>query len=376
MEGFLSKCFLINCDKSCYLGYVFFFIGIIIMILNLFAFLKMTRYYGKMNFENTILFLSFIQSVVLLIQMISSFNILICVFFFIQILIMCLLNNKFRKISRGFITFKYEKVTKAIIAINIIYVIIYIIICILGYSLDLIYLSLFYYLLEIVTSFFLAYHCCVFLSLIKQDKSNENKNTTSDVRQNTQNFLGINLIGDGLFYLIKKKQLSLLYLGNIICSFIEFIIDICKNLKPDYFYYFYFTFFFICFIHNSNIFISFYFIIREQYSSKKEKYSYNNDIHNENIIDDKFIEEEATHIEGENKRISFYLNEDKKDNRKLSNESNEYDKNKRKLSDNEKEEVKRKPSRTSTFGDNDDLVGPNTINIEDIPSNENLLKNN
>ena len=82
MEGFLSKCFLINCDKSCYLGYVFFFIGIIIMILNLFAFLKMTRYYGKMNFENTILFLSFIQSVVLLIQMISSFNILICVFFF------------------------------------------------------------------------------------------------------------------------------------------------------------------------------------------------------------------------------------------------------------------------------------------------------
>ena len=376
MEGFLSKCFLINCDKSCYLGYVFFFIGIIIMILNLFAFLKMTRYYGKMNFENTILFLSFIQSVVLLIQMISSFNILICVFFFIQILSMCLLNNKFRKISRGFITFKYEKVTKAIIAINIIYVIIYIIICILGYSLDLIYLSLFYYLLEIVTSFFLAYHCCVFLSLIKQDKSNENKNTTLDVQQNKQNFLGINLIGDGLFYLIKKKQLSLLYLGNIICSFIEFILDICMNLKSDYLYYFYFIFFFICFIHNSNIFISFYFIIREQYSSKKEKYSYNNDIHNENIIDDKFIEEEATHIEGENKRISFYLNEDKKDNRKLSNESNEYDKNKRKLSDNEKEEVKRKPSRTSTFGDNDDLVGPNTINIEDIPSNENLLKNN
>ena len=223
---------------------------------------------------------------------------------------------------------------------------------------------------------FLAYHCCVFLSLIKQDKSNENKNTTLDVQQNKQNFLGINLIGDGLFYLIKKKQLSLLYLGNIICSFIEFILDICMNLKSDYLYYFYFIFFFICFIHNSNIFISFYFIIREQYSSKKEKYSYNNDIHNENIIDDKFIEEEATHIEGENKRISFYLNEDKKDNRKLSNESNEYDKNKRKLSDNEKEEVKRKPSRTSTFGDNDDLVGPNTINIEDIPSNENLLKNN
>ena len=366
MEGFLSKCFMINCDKSCYLGYISLFIGIIIMILNLFAFIKMTRYYGKMNFENTILFLSFIQSVILVIQMIFSFNNLICFFFFIQILSMCLLNYKFRKISRGFIKLKYEKVTKAIIAINIIYVLLYIIMRILGYSFDLMYLNIFYYLLEIITSFFLAYHCRVFLSLIKQDKSNENKNTTSDVRQNTQNFLGINLIGDGLFYLIKKKQLSLLYLGNIICSFIEFIIDICKNLKPDYFYYFYFTFFFICFIHNSNIFISFYFIVREQYSSKREKYLFNHDINNGNIIDDKFLEEEASHIEGENKKISFYLNEDKKGNRKLSNE---YDKNKRKLSDNEKEEAKRKASRTSTFGDNDDLIGPNTLNIEGIPSN-------
>ena len=367
---------MMNCDKSCYLGYAFFFIGIIMMILNLLAFLKMTRYYGKMNFENTILFLSSIQSVVLLIQMISSFNILICVFFFIQILSMCLLNYKFMKISRGFIQFKYEKVTKAIIAINIIYVLLYITICILGYSLDLIYLNIFYYLLEIITSFFLAYHCCVFLNLIKQDKSNENKNTTSDVQQNKQNFLGINLIGDGIFYLIKKKQLSLLYLGNIICSFIEFILDICMNLKSDYFYYFYFIFFFICFIHNSIIFISFYFIIREQYSFKREKYLFNNEINNENIIDDKFIEEEITHIEGENEKISFYLNEDKKGNNKLSNESNENDKNKRKLSYNEKEEVKRKASRTSTFGDNDDIIGPNTINIEDIPSNENLLNNN
>ena len=122
MEGFLSKCFMINCDKSCYLGYISLFIGIIIMILNWFAFIKMTRYYGKMNFENTILFLSFIQSVILVIQMIFSFNNLICFFFFIQILSMCLLNYKFRKISRGFIKLKYEKVTKAIIAINIIYV--------------------------------------------------------------------------------------------------------------------------------------------------------------------------------------------------------------------------------------------------------------
>ena len=35
-----------------------------------------------------------------------------------------------------------------------------------------------------------------------------------------------------------------------------------------------------------------------------------------------------------------------------------------------------KPSKTSSFGDNDGLIGLNAINIEDIPSNENLLNNN
>lgn len=64
----------------------------------------MTNYYGKMNFENTLLLLSSIQSILLLIEIIISKNILISFFIFIQILSMCLINFKFKKISLGFIT--------------------------------------------------------------------------------------------------------------------------------------------------------------------------------------------------------------------------------------------------------------------------------
>ena len=59
-------------------------------------------------------------------------------------------------------------VTKLIIVINALYFVAYVALFILD-KLDLFYLNIFYYALEIITSFFLAYHCCVFLGLIQQD---------------------------------------------------------------------------------------------------------------------------------------------------------------------------------------------------------------
>jgi hypothetical protein len=370
METFLNKCIVSDFEKSCYEGYAILFIGFIIIIFNIIAFIKMTKYYGKMNFENTVLLLSFVQSTTLFIQMISSCFFFICVFFFIQILTMCLINNKFRKISRGYVTIKYNVVTKLIIVINALYFVAYVALFILD-KLDLFYLNILYYALEIITSFFLAYHCCVFLGLIKQDKHDKQEEGEKEEKNNKENFLGINLIGDGLFYLIKKRQLSCLYLINIICSFLEFILDttIYATKNSSYFYYIYYSFYFICFFHNFNIFISFYWIIREQYNPNKERFSKLNEEKNERIIDEKFIEDEANNIEGENRRITIYLNDDKKVNRKLSsisNISNESDKMKRKISDNDNDiEVKRKASRTSTFDENDET---NVIRIEDIPT--------
>ena len=104
------------------------------------------------------------------------------------------------------------------------------------------YLSIFYYLLEIISSFLLTYNCCAFLGIIKQYKLKEIPKS----KEETENyFLKFNMVGDGLFYLIKKRQITLLYLGNILCTFIEFGLDfvitfIFKKLNNfEYHNYFY-----------------------------------------------------------------------------------------------------------------------------------------
>ena len=371
MEKFYDKCFISDFEKICYPGYFFLLFGICLFIFNISAFIKMTKYYGKMNFENTILLLSSIQSIAILIKMFFSSNYFICIFLFFQILSMCLLNNKFRKISKGYVIIKYKYVTKMIIIINAIYFVIYNVSKILKSSLNLFYLNIFYYLLEICSSFLLAYHCCIFLGFINNNQLDKNKEEKNNDTKPEEKSDDNNMIGDGLFYLIKKKQLSLLYLANIICSFLEFIFDIILNFldsDKSFFYLMNYIYDFLFFIHNSIIFISFYWIIRRQYSSKPEKYLKKNQENTEKLIDDQFIEGEANSFEVENKRITRYLNSDKNLIRKISTESSESEEGISSKKSSEKEGIKRKISRNSTFDENDEMTGPNVINIEDLPS--------
>ena len=110
---------------------------------------------------------------------------------------------------------------------------------------------------------------------------------------NSPTFLKFNMVGDGLFYLIKKKQISLLYLGNILCTFFEFGFDfvITFILKDNPNNYIYYSYFFLCFIHNSIIFISFYWLIKGQYNKKikTEINLYDDDESEDNLINDKYI---------------------------------------------------------------------------------------
>ena len=140
--------------------------------------------------------------------------------------------------------------------------------------------------------------------------------------------------------------------------------------ENDAFYLLRYMYDFIFFIQNSIIFISFYWLIRDQYSSIKESHFTKSVEKIENLIDDKYIEEEENSIKGENKRISVYLNDDKNLYKKTSLESNgDNEKNKRKDIKG-KENVKRKVSRSSTFDENEEInSGPDVINIEDIPIN-------
>lgn len=359
MESFLSKCFVSNAENSCYVGYIILLIGVIIIILNIIAFILMTIFYGKMNFENTLLLLSSVQSITLLVEVISSYHYYICIFIFFQILIMCLINIKFRKISQKYLHINYHILTKIIIVVNILFFIVCIIIWAINYELDFFFIKIFYYLLQTITSILLAHHCCVFLGLINHDQQSKEGNRTKD------NSLDTSLMNDGLFYLIKQKQLSVLYLTNIICSLLELIVDILDfYINSDYLYY---LFFLICFIHNSSTFITFYWIIKKQYAPKISTKN-NGENKRQTLIDSNYIEKEVSNIEEENKRIVGYLNDDKNSRKFLNAGSNELEKINRKLSENDKESVNRKPSRASTFSEND---LNNVIIIEDNPTKKN-----
>ena len=410
MELFYEQCFQ-KFSNICYFGYVVLILISILFLLNLYAFIKMTIYYRKFNFENTILLISTIQSSALVIEVIMYKKILVSIFLFFQIISMCLINFKFKKISKGFVEIKYNKVSRIVVIIDIVFLFIYLILSLTPAVKGEYIFQIPYYLLEIFSSFTLAYVCLIFLRLIKQfelnqknaknddgkndlkidikieDEKNDTKNVTqksdetkndnpnnddskkdipksedskndntkngdstndgtkndgsiSDVSKNgdstnddskngdltndekidsknNPNFLKLNMVGNGLFYLIKKRQISLLYLGNIICSFLELILDIVVEIKTTLSYISY-IYFLICLVHNSIIFISFYWLIRAQYKRKVLQVA-ENDMNEpiEKLIDNEFIEGEATNIKNENKKYSGFLYEDgkeKKDN--------------------------------------------------------------
>ena len=299
MDAFYDKCFDTDFPHVCYEGFSVILIGLIFSILNIYAFLKMTKYYGKMNFENTILLLSSIQSLMLLIEIFISKNLLKSIFIFIQISSMCLINLKFKKISKGFLYLKYNYLTITTAIVNIIYLIVFIIIYTLEHldHIDSVlkYITIFYYIIELFSSILLTYNCCIFLGLMKHYQLSDNKDVNN------------NLVGNGLFYLVKKRQISLLYLGNIICSVISSVFDFIMNFiiddekEANKFYYVYYSYILFCFIHNSINYISFYWIIREQYNKQKDvQINEENEVNlfnpenpdDENVLDGKFIENE------------------------------------------------------------------------------------
>ena len=322
-----DDCFTKDITNSCYLGFPILLFGLILLTLNLFAFFKMSKYYGKMNFENTILLLSSIQSIFIIVELIINKEVLTSFFIFIQILSMCLIIFKFKKISKGLVKIKYFTSTKIIAIVNIISLLVFITFYTIEKHSDrdlVVYINIFYYILELCTSSLLTYNCWIFLRIIKKyQNSNDkvkNKNNKKVDDNKMKAYLRNNMMGDGLFYLIKKRQLTLLYLGNILCTFfillleisINFIIDEDKTIY-DYIYYCYFLF---SFVQNSINFICFYWLIKQQYNKIPDiNINTGPEESNENkLIDDKYIEEEIANIGNENIKISGYIWGEEKEN--------------------------------------------------------------
>ena len=320
---FTDICFKSGLPYICIFGFVDIFIGLVFLVFNCYAFIKMTKFFGQICFENMMVLLSMIQLILFLIEMVLFNNLLIYLFTFLQIIMIFLINNKFNQISKGIMELKYTWINKVILIINICY---FVGLIILNFVYpDLKHVNYVYYFIELFAAILLTFYCCKFLNIIKRKlyKKRLQSEISTDIVKNTKkineikNMYFFNLFyfdseeGNETFYTIKRKQLTLLYLCNIICTVFECSLEICvvfiniNDIQNQLMIYIYYL---VSLIHNIIIFFSFYWVIRGQFNSDNLNLLYNDDEETDEggLIDDKFIEEEVINIQKEKK-----LNEEK-----------------------------------------------------------------
>ena len=318
--NFLETCLNSSLPNICYYGFFNLFLGVVFAIFNCYGFIKMTRFFHKIKFENMLLLLSLIQLILFLIAMVLVYSIFFYLFIFIQIGMILLINKKFVNLSKGFLDIKLPWLNSMIIIINIIYLVSLIVLYAL--SLDN-YISRYYYIIELISSIMLTIYGCKFLNLIKKkfinDKKLQTNNKTSSENteiKNLDNFISTS--GNELFYIIKKKQLTILCLSNIIFTIIEFSIEISLIFieSSEINHILIYVYFSISLLHSIIIFFSFYWIIREQYNKSANLSDIDSDNDDNNLIDENYIEEEIINIENQNQ-----LKDEGEKKRKLTHKS-------------------------------------------------------
>lgn len=338
--NFIETCFHSNLPNTCYFGFFDLLLGSVFLFFNFYGFIKMTHFFQKIKFENMLILLSLVQLILFLISMIILIRILIYLFIFIQIVIISLMNYKFIKLSKGFLDIKFTWLNKVVIIINIFYL--FALIILNAFSFDYNYIFCCYYFIELIASITLTFYCCKYLNLIKkrilerkkskmkinigtesEKKSSEYKNA-DEIKNNNMFFYNfISNDGDELFYIFKKRQLTILYLADILCTIFECGSQICliiiesSEIKQLFIY----IYNFICVCHNIIIFFIFYWIIRRQYNQTLNMADlYNDDLDEDGIIDDEFIQEVIRIETHEN-----LIKEEKKKKKDLSHSKSYFD---------------------------------------------------
>ena len=329
-------------NESCIMGIVIFIISCIPLFFNIYAFVKMTMFYKKLNFENGIILISAIQIFILEFALTTSLDIFLQFFFCIQIISLSLLIKKFSHLIKDMKSIFKNNIF--FISLNIINMIIFVlyIIFMATKNKDIYAINLIYKIFYFITTCLLSYICMFMNRLITKHKLeylenynnlfdpnillNIDKNDFSDLgslidnkskedisRNKTSENKDINSNNDNqsenyqkgeVFYHIKKKQNRCLYIINLLCSIIELIFTIIRffiihedflddiyriiplTLKCEIFFYFYI---FICFLNVSVIFFCFYYYIRRQYSRDTKVYKKRP---SKKLFDDAFIEEQ------------------------------------------------------------------------------------
>lgn len=324
-------------NLNCILGSSEFILSFVILFFTIIGLKDMIKYYDKFNFEISLLLFNVFQIILIDIIIITPHDFLYELFFLIQPFIISLIIRKFIKIVKNNIL----RENLIFIVVNIINIIIFTlyILSLLEIFLSNIYLyirfssRIFYFLLTVN----LAILCRSLINKIEKCKINSEsydlllkKSITENECKKSEHFV-VSFYSNELFYMIRKKQITPLYILNLICSSIQLLFILFKNfILTDYFtkieyklistnegyiiYYIYLLTFFLNIMIN---FICFYWIIREQYKSnpKQSKRS------KKKILDDDFIKRESISMlsSSENEIFSNDLKKNKNNKSLYSN---------------------------------------------------------
>ena len=281
-------------------------------------------FYRKISLENLIMLLSLIEVIILLIHMFLIIRIIMYIFTFLQTVILCMINIKFTKISKGIVQIKFEMINIIILIINTIYLI-----------------GLFIlYLVELSASIVLTIYSCKFLNIIKNKLYNNKEKTPSfsesiDIEAQTRTSSKLEHIKNSiylfrydyqdnsqLFYSFKKKQLTFLYLSNIICTIFECSLDvalvICIGSSLDIIQLITYFNFLVTLFHNIIIFFAFFWIVRNNFNLNMQILNNTETINEGGLIDDNFIENEVKKIETQRIISKPDENDDNKLNKKTT----------------------------------------------------------
>ena len=338
--NFIDRCSKYSLsDESCIMGIIIFVISFIPLFFNVYAFAKMTIFYKKLNFENSIILIAAIEIFILEFTLTTSFDIFLQFFFFLQVFSISWLIKKFSNLIKDIKSiFKKNILFISINIINLVIFIVYVI-CMIRAEKNIYILNLIYKIFYFISTCLLGYICIFMNRLILKHKLEylENYNNlfepyllimdnndlidfeslnSDGTKENSNNINSSNkndninenqkeYIKKGeVFYHIKKRQNKCLFIINSLCSFLELIFTIIRyfsinedflediykivplTLLSEILFYF---FILICFINVSAIFFSFYYYIRRQYSRNPKVYKKRL---SKKLFDDAFIEEQ------------------------------------------------------------------------------------
>jgi hypothetical protein len=326
-------------NVNCIFGLVEFISSFALLIITIIGLVKMIKYYDSFNFEICLVIFSICQILLMDMIIITPHDFLFELFFVTQLFVISLIMRKF------IIIIRHEKLKENVIfiIINVISLVIFIFFILSMFDL---FLSKIYLYMRFSSRifYFSITVCLAFLcrALIKKLDKYEKKSETFDLflRKNTaktsksEHFI-FSVYSQELFFLIRKKQITPLYIVNLICSFIQmmFILLATFALTEMFFkkdnkivstntgyiiYYIYLLSYFLNIMVN---FICFYWMIREQYNQpdmimpqKKEN----------KLLDEDYIIRESVLTSQELSNTLFLEENDKKTEKQKSLYNNSF----------------------------------------------------